>query len=508
MPFLIFTSLAWSKDQVIHMGQLSDPHTLNPFQVQTSDSAFISNNIFESLVVVDADGNIIPGQAESWRLENNGQRLVFTLRKGLKWSDGTPLVAEDFVAGLRYMADPSNAFMMASKLKMMRLVNADAVLKGEKPPSALGVSAPDAQTVVMELESPVNFALSLLSTTAFPLPRQVVSKFSETWSRPEHIVVNGAYLPEKWVINEKLELVRNDHYWAADQVGIYRAVLYPLAPDTELKHYEAGQLDMTRSVVSNRSQWLKKKFAGELRIQPMPGTYFYLFNLDNPDLKESSLRQSLAFAIDRTLITDRLLGLGQQPSRWFAPAESVNQPGVESPLDAGRKALLKEGRAAGQLPDKLEILYNTMDSHRQIALAVADMWKRNIGLNVGLRNMEWNALSDELNKKQFAIARMGWAMGDPDPCFLYIMFTSGSPMNQTGYKSAEYDRAFNHACYQTNPQLRQQSILKLEELLARDMPAIPLYNYTDVRLVKPYVKGFPESGQYPYFRIQDLWLEK
>ncbi len=489
----------------LHMGQVSDPHSLNPFQVQTFDSAFVASNLYEGLVVLNADGDIVPAQAQQWRLENGGKRMVFTLRPGLRWSNGDPLTASDFVAGIRHLANPANGFMMATKLKMMRLKNIDGVLAGDLPVEQLGVSAPNEQTVVIDLEAPVVYAMELIPSLV-PLHKSVLSQSKEAWSKLDEIVVNGAYRPSQWIINERLHLQKNPRYWQADQVAIDEAVLYPLAPETEFKHYEAGALHMTGTVLPGRAEWLKSKYGDQLRTNPLPGTYFYLFNLNNPKLQEPALRRALALGVDRRLITDRVMGYGQKPSQWFVPEDSVKATAVKPPTLAETVATIETQPLKDGEQPVLEILYNTMDSHRQVALAVSDMWKNKLGVRTSLRNMEWNALVEEIGRGEFEVLRMGWTMGSPHPCFLYVLFKSGEAVNQTGYHSAEYDQAFEQACYGSDKQQREQALLRIEQILARDMPGIPLYNYTLSRLISPEVKGFPAPHQYPYFRIQDLSL--
>ncbi|MTI13914.1 peptide ABC transporter substrate-binding protein [Sansalvadorimonas verongulae] len=513
-PFLIALS-AVADDSTLHLGQYSSPHTLNPFQIATIDSAIVTENIYEGLVVPSSDGGIKAGQAENWRFENQGRRIVFTLRDGLQWSNGDPLVADDFVKGFHYQADPANGFMMASRLKMLKLVNIDAVTAGDMPPERLGVSAPDKRTLVLNLEQSVDHALYLL-VNQYPLHTPTVKTYGEGWAKIGRMVVNGAYIPREMVINEKLRMIKNPLYHDADRVRIQQAVLYALTMEAEFKQYEAGQLDMTYSVLPGRSNWLQSRFGNELKINKHSGTYFYTFNLENPKFKDARLRRALAYAIDREVITEKVTGYGNPAAKTFAPLPTLsgNHP-ENSPLMSATQQerieeaqrLYKESGYSLDNPLTIEILYNTMESHRLIALVVADMWKRTLGVHTQLRNVEWNSMEAELFEKKFDTVRTGWAMGHPNACFLYPIFMSGSPSNVSGYSSADFERQLQQACYSFNKDERAKGLKTIEETLARDMPAIPIYHYQDARLVKPRVQGYPEDGRYAHFRIQDLWLK-
>ncbi len=512
---------------IIHMGNLSDPGTLNPFQISTADSAFIVDNLYEGLVVMKNDSVIAPGQAESWRMEDEGRRYVFQLRKNLKWSNGEPLTAHDFVAGFRYQADPRYAFFKAEALKHIQLKNIGAVLAGRLPPEQLGVSAPDNYTVVIELEQTQDTALVMFSNM-MPLYQPALKKFGQNWaSRFEQLVVNGPYEVKEWFLNERIVLSKNPNYWNASAVAIDEAVLHHLTVDSELKHYQAGALDMTNTVVPGRYEWMKKHFGAQLRVTLKSGSYFYILNHRKPQLKDPKLRRALSYSIDRKVITEKVLGYGLVAARWFAPVASMEGPVRFAEMDNQTEALnafpltamsqkqreqearrlFKEAGYGPENPLELEILYNTLDVHRQVALAVTDMWKRNLAVTVKLRNTEWNLLDSEARKGTFDVLRMGWLMKSGHPCFQYAMFHSEFASNYAGYKNAAFDKAYQQACHDSSREKRAEGVLMAEQILEQDMPVIPIYNYADVRLVRERVKGYPRAGQYNWFRISDLWLE-
>ncbi|WP_281645416.1 peptide ABC transporter substrate-binding protein [Parendozoicomonas sp. Alg238-R29] len=513
---LFLSAVLQAGESIIRIGKISDPHTLNPFQILTSDSAALAENLFEGLIVPTPDGDVAPGQAESWKFENDGHRIVFTLRKGLRWSNGDPLTAQDFVAGFRYQGDPKNGFMMAIRLTMLRLVNIDKVMEGQLAPEHLGVSAPDDRTLVVELSQPVDHALYLL-TNQYPLHKPTLKRYGEHWAKVGQMVVNGAYMPKSWLLNEKIELIRNPNYYDADKVRIERAELFPFSVDTELKQYEAGFLDMTYTVLPGRYEWLKKKFGSELKINPSAGTYLYTFNLDNPRFQSPCLRRALAYAIDRKMITEKITGYSMEHAISFAPAKTLgNSLPQGTPLaamsqkrrEAAARRLYRESGHGPENPLQVEILYNTMDSHRLIALAVADMWKRVLGVKASLRNVEWNSLEAVVKERKFDVVRTGWIMGHPNACFMYQIFHSDAPLNTSHYNSREFEQAFHHACYGNDPALRSQSLTQTEDILDQDMPAIPIYHYIGARLVRKRVQGYPAPDQYPVFRIQDLWFDQ
>ena len=504
------------KGDTIHLGLPSTPHTLNPFQIATADSAFVAENLFEGLVELTADGDLVPAQAESWRIENEGHRIVFTLRKGLRWSNGDLLTAGDFVEGFRYLANPDNGFMMTARLKMLKLVNMDAVTSKKLPPESLGVSAPDDLTLVINLDQPVDYAVDLL-TNQYPLHSPTVKKYGEGWAKSGQMVVNGAYSLNNVVLNERLELKKNPYYRNAAAVKIPYAVVYPLSTDTELKYYEAGKIDITFStVIPGKYQWLKKRFGSELKMHAQPGTYFYSFNLENPKVQDPRLRQALAYAIDRELITTKVTGYGYQPARTYAPPSTLNGIApkhlpllamTQQEREVEAKRLYRESGHGPENPLTLEILYNTSENHKLIALAISDMWKRVLGVKTKLRNVEWNSLEAELFEKTFETVRTGWVMGGTNACFLYHIFIREARSNVSSYKSDAFAQQLQQACYSYDSDARAAALEKVETILAEDMPAIPIYHYVSVRLVKPRVQGFPEDKRYGIFKIRDWGLK-
>ena len=501
--------------QTIHIASLSDPYTLNPFHHNTADGDFVSRHLYEALVLINCDGHVEPAQALRWSLDSEGRIWRFRLREGLLWSNGEPLLADDFVYAFRYLANPNNALWQAELLAMLRIVHGEAVMRGQLPVEHLRVWAEDQHTVVIELEKPVRHALYIFSRI-YPLYRPCVERYGQAWPKVGQMVVNGAYLPAQWVLNERLVLASNRHYRNATQVSIKRAILYPLTPEDELTRYKACALDITRQLLPGRMAWYRAKFGQEVRVTKGLEIYFYMLNTGCPKLADTRVRCALAYAIDREVISSKLLGCGQLPAFRFIPPQtvmSVLPPASTALTEQDRIAMETEAlrlyHEAGYGPEKpleVEILYNPMELHRQLALVVADMWRQTLGVKVTLCCRGWSVVQERINKGQFNVAKMSWRLPAADPCFVLPLFHSAAPYNCSGWCCGQYDSLVEAICYRKEGS-RQQMLGMAECSLAQSMPAIPLFYYSDARLVSKRVRFYPQSHQYGDFHIHELALE-
>ncbi len=237
--------------------------------------------------------------------------------------------------------------------------------------------------------------------------------------------------------------------------------------------------------------------------------------MEDPKFSNKHLRQALALAIDRDVITRLITKQGESPAfhsvptrskDFIAPDTFFKTIGQKARVEKARELFKKAGFEKGGL--EVEMLYNTRESHRQIALAISDMWKRSLGVKTKLRNMEFNSMLADIAQGKYELSRKTWVVTDPEPCYVLKIYQSDDPFNDAKYNNPQYDALLEKACTgkltPEHKKFRQQAFQELEAMLAEDVPGIPIFHGVRNRLVKPEVKGFPLSGEANIFRIRDV----
>jgi oligopeptide transport system substrate-binding protein len=505
-------------ETVLHRGNGAEPETLDVHKSSGVPEANIQRDLFEGLVAEAADGSLVPGAAESWQVSDDGTVYTFRLRPDGRWSDGTALTAEDFVYAYRRALDPATASDYAFILWPMK--NAEAASKGELADLAgIGAEALDERTLRLTLKAPTPYFLGLLTHhMAYPVPRHAIEAHGGRWTRPGNLVSNGAYRLAEWRPQSHLKLVRNEHYRGREQVVIDAVVYHPTEDgNAELKRFRAGELDVTANVPSEQIAWVAANLPDAFHNTPYLGTYYYTFNLTGAPFKASvELRQALALAIDRGILADKVARGGEIPAySWVPPGvrDYAQQPLPFAALDqAERNARARELYvAAGYAPDRpleVEILYNTSEGHKKIAIAVAAMWRKTLGVRTTLLNQEWKVYLNTRSQMQFQVARAGW-IGDYNDAntFLELFKSDVGEMNPSGYVNPAYDALMKEAEVTSEPGKRADLMQRAERLLLADMPIIPIYFYTTQHLVGPRVQGWVDNimDVHPsqYLRIVD-----
>ena len=480
-------------------GNGAEPESLDIHKSRSESSANILRDLYEGLVAQDADGTLVPGVAESWRTSADGLRWDFTLRDDARWSTGEPVVASDFVYAFRRLVLPATGAAYAQMLDP--LANADAIAAGNAPPESLGVEAPNDRTLVLKLRYHAPYLPGVLThPSTFPLHRASMAQHGDAFSRPGNLVSNGAYVLSEWVVGLHVAATRNGHYWR-DDVRIDRVRYVHLADaNAELNRFRAGELDITYTVPSAQLDMVRGKHGDALHVAPVLNTYFYGFNLTRPPFKDApELRRALSMAVNRELLVERITGAGEVPAYGLVPPGVHNytpqQPGW---ADQDMVERLAEARrlyaAAGyddENPLEIEIRYNTGQLHQRIAVAIAAMWEGNLGARVTLYNEEWKVfLRNRRGKRVTEVFRAGW-IGDYNDAWTYAqLLDSTSPLNDTGYASAEYEATLNAAAAETRPAERRRLLEHAERLMLVDQPLMPLFFYVSKHLVSPRVTGW------------------
>lgn len=514
------TQLADKQEIVINNG--TEPQSLDPQKSEGVPEAQISYQLFEGLVTQDAEGNIIPGVALSWESTPDFKQWTFKLRPEAKWSNGEPVTAEDFVFAYQRLVDPKTAAPYSSYMTYMKVENAQDIINGTKKPEELGVKALDAHTLQLTLTDPVPYLIGMTSHhSTLPLPKSVVEKFGDAWVKKENFVGNGAYRLTKHVINEKIEFERSPTYWNDKETAINKATFLaiPLAT-TDVQRYRAGEIDITNyGLPTDSFQTLKKEIPNEVFVVRTLGTYIYEINNKKAPFDNINIRKALNLALDRNIITDKVLAQGQTPTYIFTPTyisegADIKQPSYSEQSMEERNAqaikLLEEAGYSKSNPLKFTLLYNTNENHKKVAIAAASMWKQNTKglIDVKLENQEWKTYLDTRHQGNYDIARAGWSADYNQATTFLNYFLSNSSNNTAFYKSKAYDDALATS-YQANDEKgRMEAYAKAEQALAQDYAIVPIYNYVNTRLVKPYVKGYSGKDPQDNIYLRNLYITK
>ncbi|MDE1482358.1 oligopeptide ABC transporter substrate-binding protein OppA [Xenorhabdus bovienii] len=498
--------------QEITRNNFSEPVSLDPHKSDSSSEFDILRDFFERMVAIDKKDKIIPALAERWETKDN-KTWVFQLRKGIKWSDGSPITAHDVVFSWRRMVTPDTISPYGSYLVQATVVNAYDVLSGKKKPEELGVKALDDATIEVTLGRPKADLLQMMAHPVMsPISEKVVKKYGNKWTQPEFFVSNGPFKLSEWIVNEKIVGVRNPYYWDDKHTVINKVTYLPLSDyKADLNRYMAGELDISNGGPSDFFPTLKKKFGDQFHISPIMSVYYYLFNTQKPPFNDVRVRQALTLALDRAIITDKVLGNGQKPAFDVVYPGSggifLKHPDYASWTQEQRvakaKSLLNEAGFNENNPLKFTLLYNTSDGHKKIAIAASSMWKKNLGVEVVLQNQESKSLYDTMSQGNFEVVRYAWNADYNSPTSFLDIFTTGNTNNIPQYSNKEFDQWVLKAD-ETNDKIYYQRAL---DILIQDSPAIPVYYYVRTKLVKPYVGGVHISplGDIP---TKDLYIIK
>lgn len=503
--------------QTLVKGNGAEPESLDPAQIRSGfPGEVVLVDLFEGLVSEDGQGKIVPAQAQRWETSEDGLVWRFFLRPQLRWSNGEPLLAQDFVYAWRLLLDPAQASPSAGLLLATGINNAQSIYAGALDLDALGVVAEGDQILKVTLERPVPYFLQLISQRPFvPVNRRAIEQFGKQWTQPGKLVSNGAYKLVNWVPNERIEAERNAQYWDDAHTRIQRVTYLPLASQhAERLRYEAGEIQLTNKVALEYYQKTRAETPERIWGLPLLGTYLYSFNLRRPELQDVRVRQALSMAIDRQLLTEKVSGQGE-PAAWTLLPAMPGYEALSSPLAlqdqptrlARATALLAEAGYNSAHPLKLTLTYNTSENHKKLALAVAAMWKP-LGVTVELNNMEWNAYQVAKDSGDFMVAR-SFLFGDyVEPSSMLGSFRCQDPQNESGYCNPAFDGLLQQAADTLDGAARSGLYHQAEQLLMDEAPVIPVYHYNQMRLVDPALRGLPSRNLKGAIATKDLYFSQ
>lgn len=504
-------------EQVLVRANDAEAATLDPAKAEGMPEMHILRDLFEGLVIQDRDGNIIPGVAQSWETKDN-QTFVFHLRKDAKWSNGDPVTADDFVYALRRAVDPQLASPNVWYLEMTSIKNIVDVAEGKLPVEELGVKALDKYTLRFELESKVPYFVAMTGhTSMMPVHKSTVEQGGKPWSDPKQFVGNGAFVLDKWVVNERIELKKNPNYWDADNTHLTNVTYIPFEnQNASINRYVVGEVDITSDVPTHMAQKLEQEYQDAYTVVPLLCTYYYAFNTTRPPFDDVRVRQAVSYSIMRDVITNGVTQVGNLPAYTFAHQYTAGfdatQPDysnwTQQQRDEKARQLLEEAGYGKDKPLDFKLLYNTSESNKAIAVAIASMLSDNLDAKVELENQEWKSYLVARKQGNFDVMRASWC-GDYNEASTFLsLLRSDSSGNFARYQSTEYDQAMDNALATTDDKKRQAYYDEAEKLIAADVPIAPIYYYMQARLVRPNVGGFAKNNVEGRIYSKDLYIKK
>ena len=505
-----------AKVQELVRGNGTEVATIDPHKSQGVPESHVIRDLLEGLVNQDGEGNTIPGVAESWETTDN-KTFTFHLRKDAKWSNGDPVTAEDFVYSWQRAVDPATASPYAWYMEYTKMANAKDIVAGKKDKSELGVKAVDANTLVVELETAVPYFVMMMGhTTVKPVHKATVEKYGDQWTKPDHFVGNGAFVPNQWVVNERLELVRNENYWDNDHTVLNKVTFLPIENQVaEMNRFLSGEIDFTYDLPIEHFKRMKKEHPEDLSVVGNLCSYYYSFNTKKKPFDDVRVRKAISYAIDRDIVAGAIMGQGQKPAYFLTPEITAGfdpelpQYGKMSQKERNAEAarLLEEAGFGKDNPLEFSLLYNTDENHKKVAVALGSMWKKTLGLKITLENQEWKTYLSSKDTGNFEVARAGWC-GDYNEAstFLTLMVSANTTGGQH-WGNTDYDALMDKAINSTSEQERTALYLEAEKLMANEMPIAPIYQYVKTRLLNPHVGGFPANNAEEKIYSKDLYIK-
>jgi oligopeptide transport system substrate-binding protein len=493
---LVTSALA---ETVLQRGSAADPESLDPHKTSTTYEADLLRDLFTGLMTQDKDANVIAGAAESYTTSADGKVWTFKLRADGKWSDGSPVTAQDFVFSWQRVVDPTTASEYAYMLAPV--VNAEDITAKKMKPEDLGVKAIDDHTFEVTLKALTPYFLEMLTHSAtYAVSKANVTAHPTDFSKPGNLVSNGAYTLNEFVPNDHIKLVKNAQFFDAVNVKIDTVNYIPNEDrGAAVKRFEAGELDMYGDLPTEQLADLRTKFGDQVKIGPFLGTYYYAFKTTKKPWDDVKLRQAISMGIDRDYLAEKVWGNSMIPAYSFVPPGVAGYEGPKleyagmSQLDredAAKKILTEMGYTETK-PLKLEIHYNTSENHKNVAIAIQSQLKP-LGIEVTMVNTDTKTHYGLLEQHgDFDIARAAWVADYKDPENFLALCKSKTGNNYAEYSNADYDALLAKAAAESDAKARMKDLSDAEVIgVARDLCVVPLLYYSSHNIVSSKLHGW------------------
>ena len=467
-----------------------EPDTIDPTKIRGQPEGRIAYSLFEGLTRYKATGETEPGMAERWEISPDGLRYTFHLREGVKWTNGDPITAQDFMwSWLRTLREPEAEY----KYQLFYIRGAEAFAEAKddasRPPAdSVAIRAPDARTLEVELKNPTPFFIDLtVFYTLMPVHRATVEaaeKAGKSWLRPETIVNNGPFLLTEWRLNDRIRLTKNPAYWDAANVRLKTVDVLPApSPNTAFNFYHSGVADviLDKSLVpTSLVPDLKKR--ADYHATPILATYFIRYNVKRAPFTDVRVRKAFSLVVDKTLLTEKVTQAGEPATDAFVPPGTAgyNPPeGLKRDPDAARRLLADAGFPGGAGFPVVRYLYtNKSETDEKLAVELQAMFKRELGISVLLAKQEWAVYLNSLSSLDYDFCRSSWVGDYLDPNTFLDMFVTGGGNNNCGWSNKRYDDIIALAAKEPDGAKRFDQFREAETILIRDeMPICPLFNY-------------------------------
>jgi oligopeptide transport system substrate-binding protein len=472
----------------------SEPESLDPAIITGQPEGRIVLALFEGLLAHNPKGEPIPGVAESWEISSDGKHYTFHIRTNAKWSNGDPLIADDFVKSWKRTLEPETASEYAYQLYYVQ--NAEAYNSGKlKDFSQVGVHSPNPATLEVDLTNPTPFFLDLCAfPTLMPVHMKSIEQDNDKgdWIKPGHLISNGAYLLEEWRINHKIRIRANPNYWDRDHVYLKTIDILPTSQaNTAYNLYHSGMADLILDKGLVPSMLLDALHdRPDFHTSPFLGNYFYRFNVTKKPFNDVRVRKAFALAINKKRLVEKVTRAGEQIADSLVPP---GIPGYTSPKGLGydpeeaRHLLAEAGYPNGNGFPSVSLLYNSKSEQNEgIATEIQDMLKKELGIHIELAQQEWKVYLNSMSSLDYDFCRASWVGDYNDPNTFMDMFVTGGGNNRTGWSNAKYDSLIHAAAAELDSKKRMETFQEAEKILcSEELPIIPLYYYVGIQFYDP-----------------------
>lgn len=506
-----------TEQQILYFGNGTDITGVDPHGTNGLPEARIMMSLFEGLVAKDPQTlEIVPAVADRWETSEDNMTYVFHIRENAKWSNGDPVTAHDFVNSWMRGLMPALGNETVTSLFVFK--NAEKYYNKEiTDVSLVGFKAVDDHHLKIELENPTPYFLQLLDYIGlFPVHTGNMKKFgalddpANPWSKPDNFVGNGAFTLKDWIPGRSLVVKKNPHYWDKEKVHLNEIHFIPVEQLlVEERMFKAGHLHRTEWMPYSKMPVYRANKDPQYNHYPYFATYFYGFNVTKPPFDDVRVRKALAYAVDRESLVASVTNGVQNATGALTPPNTLgytSRSQIKFDTEKARELLADAGFPDGQNFPFVELTYNNSEDHRKIAEAIQQMWKKNLNIDVRLKNQEWKVFLYEIKNLNHNIARMAWVGDYIDPNTFLEMLTSTSGDNKTGWKNKHYDDLIRKAATIVNKEERYEVFQQAEAILLDEVPLIPLYNYTTNNLISTQLKGYHQNIL-DYYSYKNLYLE-
>lgn len=512
----------------------SNPETLDPALNSAIDGANTIITIFEPLLLINENNEVVGGQAESWETSEDGLTWTFTMRDGLKWSDGTDLNAKDFEYSFKRMVDPNTAAPYAETCLGMidgfeeaaGFPDADGNPTAEPNPDALNVKASDdGKTLTIVLSYPCSYFDKMAAfATMSPVQQATVEANGDAWcTSPDTFVSNGPYMITDWTPSERIVLTKNPNYvggWDSSKI-VSDTITLLLLEDSSASYaaYNSGEAVLVKDVPTDEIPSLTKaEDGGDFYVDTILGTYYVSLNLQRDAFKDAKVRKALSLAIDRDYVANTIM------QGTYSAADSIVGPGIvdesgyfhdngnapyisadyEANLAEAKKLLEEAGYPNGEGYPTIEYSTNDAGYHVPLAEYLQQAWG-DLGITLTINKMEWSSFTSARRAGEYDVARNGWVMDYNDPSNMLDLFCSGNGNNDGKYSNPDFDAAIDASRVADSAEHFAQ-LHKAEDILMEDMGCLPIAYYNDYWLQSPTLKGTWHSP-YGYWYLQYGYIE-